>query len=147
MHRLPATVLLAGALLAVPAVRASDTVRFDGLDPEIYDWSRESVMQLLCFDAATGRHYLSRAVVLDTRPRGGRDAHDILLATRHAIDGRSGRRSCRIRGVPEMVGEIVDARTGTPDAAHTNDFGADWAILRTRGRLPQDVPAYACDGV
>ena len=139
MHRVMMIALMTVALLAGPAARASDAVHFDALDPATYDVSRESVVQLLCQDPDSEQLYLSRAVVLDARP-GQRPDFDVLLATRHALFGSAGQRSCRIRGVPEWRGEIVDVRSGTPDPHNATDFSADWSILRTRGRLPDDVP-------
>jgi hypothetical protein len=139
MYRVLTIALMAVALAAGPPARASDAVHFDALDPATYDVSRESVVQLLCQDPDSEQLYLSRAVVLDARP-GERPDFDVLLATRHALYGAAGQRQCRIRGVPEWRGEIVDVRSGTPDPQNATDFSADWAILRTRGRLPGDVP-------
>lgn len=128
---------------------ADELVEFDALDAQTYDISRESVVQLLCEDLQTGRHYLSRAVVLDAQP-GARPGFDVLLATRHALHGANGPRSCHVRGVPDWMGEIVDVRTGTPAAGHHTDFSADWSILRTRRRLPDETPrlrVLASDGI
>ncbi|MBO6763882.1 hypothetical protein [Maricaulis sp.] len=122
-----------------PRAGASDIVAFDALDAQTYDISRDSVVQLLCHEEQTGRYFLSRAVVLDAQP-GSRPGFDILLGTRHALRGNNGPRTCQVRGVPESVGEIVDARTGPPHPEHLTEFSSDWAILRTRRRLPDETP-------
>lgn len=141
--------IAAGIAAGAPPARASDAIQFDALDAETYDLTRESVVQLLCQDPDSEQLYLSRAVVLDARPGNEEAPFDVLLATRHALFGAAGMRRCRIRGVPDWVGEIVDVRTGTPDVRQATDFSADWAILRTRRRLPDAVPrmrALAVEG-
>ncbi|MBI74914.1 MAG: hypothetical protein CMH94_04860 [Oceanicaulis sp.] len=150
MYRFVLTVLFVALTLGPqPRAEASDIVSFHALDEQTYDISRESVVQLLCHEEQSGRYYLSRAVVLDARP-GARPQFDILLATRHALQGRNGPRTCHVRGVPEWVGEIVDVRTGTPSEDSHPQFSADWAILRTRRRLPDETPrlrVLAAEGI
>lgn len=134
--------------LAGAATAHSDIVTLSPLDEENYDVSRESVVQLLCADGETSGFHLSRAVALDYRPANA--DYDLLLATRHGVHGTDGLRRCRVRGVPEWMGEIVEIRTGHPDARDSSDFIGDWAILRTRARLPQTMPrmrVLAYDGV
>ena len=140
MYRFVLTALLA-ALTFGPQSRAmaSDIVAFDALDAQTYDFYRESVVQLLCHDAQEDRYYLSRAVVLDARS-GARPGFDILLAARHALQGADGPRDCQVRGVPETTGEIVDVRTGRLPDDTASGFVSDWAILRTRRRLPEMTP-------
>lgn len=139
MFRFFLTALFVNLASASASVHAlSDAADFAPLDEQNYDLSRESVQQLLCRDRETGILYLSRAVALAYWPESG--SHDVLLATRHAVFGPTGRRDCRIRGVDERVGEIVRVEAGEPDARDPTDFTQDWAILRTRRRLPEDVP-------
>lgn len=150
MRRIILTAVLATLVPGFqPAAMAADIVTFHALDERTYDISRESVVQLLCQDEQSGRHYLSRAVVLDAHPDGQRQ-FDILLATRHGVQGETGTRTCHVRGVPDRVGEIVDVRTGTPSGDSNPHFNADWSILRTRRRLPDDIPrlrVLAADGI
>lgn len=140
MYRIVLTALFAALTLgSQPRAEASDVVAFDALDARTYDISRESVVQLLCYEEQTGRHFLSRAVVLDAQP-DARPGFDILLGTRHALRGHNGPRTCHVRGVPDTVGEIVDVRTGPAHPENLTEFSSDWAILRTRRRLPDETP-------
>ena len=113
---------------------ASDEIGLSALDNETYLNSRTGVVQLLCEDEATGRRYLSRAVVLDLPGLAGR--HDILLAARHGVMDGTVERDCRVRGERLRLGQITRIVTSDPAANQLGDFSQDWAIIRTRGRLP-----------
>jgi len=130
--------ILALIATTAPAHAVSDQVAFSALDHENYDLSRESVVQLLCRDPATEHTFLSRGVVLDYRPEGA--SFDLVLATRHGVYAPAGPRDCRVRGVPETMGRVTEIRAGIPDVRDSSDFSEDWAILRTRQRLPASVP-------
>ena len=135
-----ACLALPALLLAVaaPALARSDEISFSPLDETRYDVSRESVVQLLCSEGDSPRLHLSRAVALAYRPDGA--DFDILLATRHGVTGQNGFRQCRVRGVPAEQGEIMAVSAGEPDPRDASQFSQDWAILVTRGRLPDSLP-------
>ena len=132
MSTLRIPLLLALALFSAGA-RASDEIGLDALSDETYRNSRTGVVQLLCENEATGRLYLSRAVVLDLPGFAGR--YDILLATRHAVMAGDVERNCHVRGERLSFGRITRIVTSAPAANELGDFSQDWAIIRTRSRL------------
>jgi len=125
----------------------SDEVGLNALDDETYLNSRDGVVQLICENEATGQLYLSRAVVLELP--GLIADYDILLAARHAVMDRRVERNCHVRGEPLESGQVARIATSDPAQNEVGDFSQDWAIIRTRGRLPDSLTrlrAAAYDG-
>jgi hypothetical protein len=130
--------------LATGAVEAADRVSFMPLDPDSFEDSRNGVVRLLCVDAANGYSYLSRAVLLDvTAPD---DNHDVLLTARHGVIGSGGQRDCQVYGQDTEAGAIIDMVIAPQDPREDNEFGEDWAILRTAGRLPDEIARLQAAG-
>jgi len=137
--------IAAGLALVLPASgQAADRLAFMPLDPASFADSRNGVVRLLCADAATGHSYVSRAVLLDVSGAGG--DHDILLAARHGVTGRAGERQCRVYGEDEETGQIIEMILAPQNPHEDNEFGEDWAILRTAGRLPADITRLQAAG-
>lgn len=142
--------LIAILVAALPAVLlsgptgASDRMSFMPLDPDSFDDSRNGVVRLMCVDGGNGHSYLSRAVLLDVT--GTEDSHDVLLTARHGVIGTAGPRECRVYGQDVETGRIADMVIAPQDPLEDNEFGEDWAILRTAGRLPDDIARLQAAG-
>ncbi|WP_297736908.1 hypothetical protein [uncultured Maricaulis sp.] len=138
--------LIAASLaLVVPAsVQAADRLSFMPLDPDSFADSRNGVVRLFCEDPTNGHAYVSRAVLLDVS--GARGDHDVLLAARHGVTGQGGERQCRVYGEDEETGRIIEMVLAPQDPREDNEFGEDWAILRTAGRLPAGITRLQAAG-
>lgn len=132
------------ALLTASAAQAADRLSFMPLDPDSFDDNRNGVVRILCEDSANGRSYLSRAVLLAVTGEGA--DHDVLLAARHGVVGGDGPRTCRVHGHDGAAARIIDMVIAPQDPREDNEFGEDWAILRTAGRLPDDIARLPAAG-
>lgn len=132
------------ALLLSGPSGAADRMSFMPLDPDSFADSRNGVVRLLCVDGGNGHSYLSRAVLLNVT---GPDAsHDVLLAARHGVVGSAGQRECQVFGQDADTGRIIDIVVAPQDPLEGNVFSEDWAILRTAGRLPDDIARLQAAG-